>query len=494
MADTSTYSKLRETLKDGFIYGLGTSLSTGIGFLLIPLYTNYFSAAEYGVLSLISITASIVSSVLSLGLISALFRSYYDYETPSERSKAISTTFFMLLLMGLFITVGGFFLSGFLSSAIFKTDAYASYFQVIFVTSSLRLLQGVPIQVLRANKRAALYSVVNVGKVAIQLAFISYFVIFLGLGIFGAIVGEMLGFILSTPILFFLIRSDLSMSFSKFEAEKQLRFGFPLVFTEISDYIINWFDHYFLAVFMTLSAVGVYALGYRIGMVLSILLIQPVKLIWGPMMFSVMNQSNAKRYYSKMLTYVAFLGLSITLAISLPAGEILHIGTNEAYWGASTIIPVICLAYVVYCSIDILNVGIGIKRKTSLVAVYFAFGAVANIALNIALIPKFGYLAAAYTTLASYLVMFAMSYRFNRGLLPVDYEWGRILKMLIVAVSLLLVGHYIHAGTLLLSLLYKLALFVSFPLILYLLNFYQDAELERIKAILAKRLSPYFTR
>ena len=54
--ETSVFNKLIETGKHGIIFGIGSSLTTALGFFLIPIYTTHFSAAEYGTFGLIVIT------------------------------------------------------------------------------------------------------------------------------------------------------------------------------------------------------------------------------------------------------------------------------------------------------------------------------------------------------------------------------------------------------------------------------------------------------
>ena len=54
------------------------------------------------------------------------------------------------------------------------------------------------------------------------------------------------------------------------------------------------------------------------------------------------------------------------------------------------------------------------ERKTKFVAAVAVIGAVVNVALNLYLIPEYGAIAAAYTTLGSYLLTCLLAYAFAR--------------------------------------------------------------------------------
>ena len=51
---------------------------------------------------------------------------------------------------------------------------------------------------------------------------------------------------------------------------------------------------------------------------------------------------------------------------------------------------------------------------------------VANVALNLLLVPSLGIVGAGLALVASYLVVLALMYVFTQRLFPVPYEWGRL--------------------------------------------------------------------
>ncbi len=88
-SEKSLFAKIKEAASHTLIYGLGSVLQTALGFILIPLYTRYYSTDMYGTLALITICGSLAGSVFYLGASSALSRSYFDYEGGDGQTNSI---------------------------------------------------------------------------------------------------------------------------------------------------------------------------------------------------------------------------------------------------------------------------------------------------------------------------------------------------------------------------------------------------------------------
>ena len=131
-------SKFKELAKHSLSFGIGEILTTSVGIILIPVYTRELNPDEYGVLSLLLITFTFLSTISVLGLNSALVRSYYDYKDEKDRRRMAGTAT-LILLMGLII-FGGIFavFSSSLSRLIFCEAKYTYHFILLAVTNFLQ--------------------------------------------------------------------------------------------------------------------------------------------------------------------------------------------------------------------------------------------------------------------------------------------------------------------------------------------------------------------
>ena len=68
------FNSLKATLKHSTIYGLGNISSKLVGFILLPLYTEYLTVDEYGILALLEITSQILVSIFSFNISTAMMR------------------------------------------------------------------------------------------------------------------------------------------------------------------------------------------------------------------------------------------------------------------------------------------------------------------------------------------------------------------------------------------------------------------------------------
>jgi len=84
-------ARLKEVASHTLVYGLGSAAQTLLGFVLIPLYTRYYTPEMYGVFTLVTLVGTVAGAVFCLGAASALGRSYYDYESPDDRSRVVGT-------------------------------------------------------------------------------------------------------------------------------------------------------------------------------------------------------------------------------------------------------------------------------------------------------------------------------------------------------------------------------------------------------------------
>lgn len=482
-AETSLFEKFKETGKHGIVFGLGSILQQLIGFILLPIYTTYLTTSDYGMLGLIAITGQILGIIFALGLTSALFRSYYDYNEQEDRRVVISTVFFLIAINCCILFIFGIFSSEHLSILLFDNTQYKIYFSIIILTTIFGILNAIPFVVFQARKKSIHYVSFQISFFLLGISLILYLVTVKNLGVFGVLVGQLITAIVSFLVLYFYIKKDIVLKISKLEAWKMIHYGAPLVLAGLSGFVFTYADRYMLNYYLTLSEVGLYTLGYQFGMVITVLLITPTKLGWDPIFLSVKDHSNAKDFYSRSLTYIIFIGVGLFLMLSLLSKEVIQIFSNKEYWDAYMVIPIITLTYLIWSTRPILEVGIALKRKTKVTAWYFFVGATTNIILNLVLIPEYGIMGAAYATLISFIVMMIIDYYYNRKFIKIDYEWVRILKIYFVTALIFVIGYFVIIDYLYVSIMFKVGIILSYPMILYVMRFYTADEIERIKQI-----------
>ena len=130
-------------------------------------------------------------------------------------------------------------------------------------------------------------------------------------------------------MLVWVCRSHLALRVSRRELDLQLRFGLVAVAVGVTYYALDSVDRLFILRFCSLSDLGVYSLGYKIGMVIHVIFILPFSQIWAPMRMQYRNDPSADELYKTVLTYYWIVGLLATVAVSMFARELLIVAAGR---------------------------------------------------------------------------------------------------------------------------------------------------------------------
>lgn len=187
-----------------------------------------------------------------------------------------------------------------------------------------------------------------------------------------------------------------------------LRFNIPLIPYYLSQVIFNQSDRIMISHMCGMDKAGLYGLSHNLAMLLNFVLtaINDSYVPWFYGRIKEGKESENRSAATGIALLVAFLLMGI---ISL-APEIILVMAGPAYTEAVWVVPPITMSILLlFYSQLFINVEFYYEAKTLLV--WGSIGAAAlNIVLNALLIPVFGYVAAGYTTLASYLVFAAANY------------------------------------------------------------------------------------
>jgi O-antigen/teichoic acid export membrane protein len=485
------YDKIQKTVKHTLIFSLGSIVNSAFGVLLVPLYTRKLKINEYGVLSLLTITLTLISIVLKFGLNHAFFRHYYDTEDLAHRRRIVGSTLIFLLVSSALFTGLLYGLAPQISALVFKDDIPRDgLLRLIFFIGFFEVINTIPDSILRAKFHSARYSVLNIISFVVQIAIISYLVLFVEASAKSVLTGRLISAAVETAIFYIAVRRELSLSFSFAELKEMLSFGTPLIFGTIASTLFIMIDRFFLEHYARKgpSEVGVYSMANNLTGVVTMLATMPFAQVWTVMRFKVMNEEGAEEYYSRVLTYILFVSMFLALGVAAVGGDGLLIYALRGYYPVATILPMLALSVVFDSASRVLNVGITLRKRTlygpltTIVALGF------NIALNFALIPRYGSLGATVATFISYLLFCALRYWVSNLFFKVQYEWHRVFMILGVGTLMVAVFYmmdYLRGDapqilTLLLSLAVKTLLALAFPLLLYAMRFYDDREVKRI--------------
>lgn len=181
-----------------------------------------------------------------------------------------------------------------------------------------------------------------------------------------------------------------------------IQFNVPLIPHYISGSILNQGDRVMINSMVGKSAVGIYSVAYNIGMLMQIFT-NAINSSYTPWMYTSLKEKKyqeIKKISSILLLLVACL-VWILMAF---APEIITVFASKEYGQAIYVIPPIAASvffifmYTIFSNLEFYF------EKNKFIMIASIGAAVLNIILNLIFIPVFGYIAAGYTTLGSYVI------------------------------------------------------------------------------------------
>jgi len=202
-----------------------------------------------------------------------------------------------------------------------------------------------------------------------------------------------------------------------------------------------------------------------------------------PFLFSTAQKDkDAPQIFSKLTTYYMMVIIFVGLAISLFSGEIIHILTTPQFYEASKIVPIIVLSFVFIGMYMMMTNQIFYMKKTHYFIYISGIAATVNIVLNFILIPKYGIMGAAYTTLISFVLFFVLTYIISIKIYPILYEKKKIIYLFFLAFTLYFIGDESVrvVNSTMMSIFFKLLIVLSYPFLLLIFKYFNSNEKEMI--------------
>lgn len=474
------FRQISQLGKHSAIYGAGLILQRLASFILLPLYMAYLSTADYGIQEVLNNTSSLLITVSGLGLISALYRSYFMYSDDGRRLDVAKTALSIFALSS--AVVGGLLalFSRQMSGLLLPDASYSPLLMLTVLYIILSNIIAVPFAILRAKTQSIRYAVFSLAQFLIHMAGAIWLVAGLGRGVRGSLESMVLGQVAVLILFLPSFATTLKAHFSWPDLKEMLTFGLPLVPAMVAALSLTVSDRYFLRAFSTFDEIGVYGLGYRFGTMVQVLVMLPFSLSWAPVMWSVAAKPYAQRFYATVLTYFTAVALYVALGLSVLSPEVIRLmSRQEAYWRAWQVVPLVALSYVLYGLYYQLAVGLNLRKKTQYLPFVVGAAAGLNLLLNFVLIPLWGMMGAAAATLASYLALAILVYVVSNHFYPVSYEWGRLAKLAALFGFCYGSSLLIPSTSLPMALTMKVVLLLLCPLALYALRFFTPEEIAR---------------
>lgn len=432
-------SSILRLTKDSIVYGLGSALTSFIGIALVPLLTRIFSPSEYGAIDLLVSIVFLANVVFAFGFDSATAILFFDTDEEEERKRVLFTgTAFVVGVATIAVLV----LLPFgpqLSRVLFDTDQHAAAIRFTLATIPFLLCIGFGLAALRYHFARRRYLIAVAVNVIATIGLTYLFLLPLSLGVRGYFLAWLSTGVLTTVVLFWLVRKSLRAAFSGTTLRSLLVLGLPLVPAGLAGWSLSLINRFFLNG-VSQEVLGWFSLGVKISSILG-LAVAAIQLAWGPFALSLAKHPGAQVVYAKVLTVFTAVAGFCALLLAAFAPEFIAVVSDPDFAPASRIVGILSLGLVAYGSYYIVSIAANVAKKTAHVSWTTALAAGVNILLNALLIPRFGMMGAAAATLVAYALSSWLLYRVGQRFYPIPYEQRKVASTWI----LLLIGVAVFA-------------------------------------------------
>lgn len=479
-------SELKKILSQGAIYAIGALLARLISLLMLPVYTRALSPAEYGVVDLLDTTAAVIVNLANVAITYSLMRFYHDAQGARERGCVVSTAMGGLLASGVLAVLIVWPLALPLSRAMFGSNAYAGAVHLMALTAVLYGLIEVPMTFIRALERPWLYLAVSIGRLLLGLALNVALVVWLRWGVMGVVWANVLTCIVTVVFLGAFTLPRTGIAFSPRALFSMLAFGLPFIPGALAMLVLHNGDRYILAEFRPLAEVGLYSLGYKLGMILSYAISVPFFNVWSTRMYAVADAPDGMRSYGKVATYYVYVLFFAWVALASAANELVSLAASREFSGAAAFVPLVALGYVVRDASEFWRSAFLIRKKTRYLAWMQPMTAAANLLLTWVLVRAWGAIGAAWATLLTFVLLFVLSFVPAERMLPSGVSYRRVALGALIAAAIFAIARGAPSMPLVIALPFKLMLTLSFPVALYALGALPTEDRAKLSASLRR--------
>ena len=434
---------IRQLASQTAIYGLSSMVGRFINFLLVPLYTARLAAvSDYGVVNVMFSYAAFLAVVYTYGMETAFFN---FARQEGKEQNAYATAFRAIAISTLFLTLPALIFAPQLAELIgYPGKAY--YVRCFAGILAADALAALPFAWLRQKQKALRFAAIRLSGIFINVGLNLFLLIGLPqMAAWGWLNTSLvepehlvsyifLSNLLASLCTFILLLPEWRQAVKGYNRDllsQMLDYALPLVWVGLAGMVNETLDRILLKSILPAEEgdyqVGIYGAFYKLAMVLTIF-VQAFRFAAEPFFFSRSNDENPQALYARVMGVFIWVMCGIALATLLLLDVLAPLLIRKEQYFLDprglAIVPVLLAANLflgVYYNLSIWYKLTGQTRMGARIAIA---GALLTIVLNFLLIPRWGFVASAWTTCLVYLAMMLASYALGQKYYPVKYRMG----------------------------------------------------------------------
>lgn len=397
-------------IRNSIIYLVSAVISKATPFFLLPFLTKYLSVEEYGTLSIFLVVNMFYLAFIGMGMSMNVTKNYFKVERK-ELALIIGNLFFLLTSMAcLFVLLTNVI-------TVFYEQVFSvpvNYLMILPFMAVLLTINQIYLTLLRNEGRAITFLVFELSNAF--LVFVGTWLLLTKFShgwmsqVFANLVSSIILAFFAVAMMvndgYVVLRLDLKI------IKRILVLSVPLIPHVAGVVIINMSDRLFIENMVGVDSVGVYAIGYSIGMIVSVVS-ESIMKAWSPWFYKNIEDPTStikKKIVDFTYAYV-FLLILVSFALYVGGLVVLPLLIDENFLGAVDYIFLIGLGYSIHGAYRVFHVFLVYVGKTKYLALSTLTASLINLILNYFFIDMFGVIGAVYATVISFIVSAFMVFK-----------------------------------------------------------------------------------
>ena len=425
MATTDT-AQNRQLARNTTALTIGRLGSKVLVFLLVRFYTAVLTKEQFGTADLITSLCNFLIPIACAGLSSGFFRFAAEAKSREEQSGVLSAGISILAVASMVFALA--------SPVLFLVPYFSRYVWLILLYVLCANFHYLVSDFVRAQGNYRLFSLQGILNTALNIGLNLLFLLPLSMGVTGYVLSVIVADFATA--LFLIVTCRLWQYLRPGNADRALvkailRYSLPLIPAALCWWITNVSDRFMVTYFCGEAQNGLYAAAYKIPNVLTIV----GGIFIDAWQFSAVvanrrssgcetedealeRRRSLAAFFSRIFKgYAAFLllGAGGLILLIKPVATILF---DPSFFTAWQYVPVLLVATVLSALSNFVGSVYMVECRGTPTMVTAMIGAVANVLLNLWLIPMMGPMGAALATMASYFLIFLIRLIHARRFIP----------------------------------------------------------------------------
>jgi len=422
----------RKILSDSVVSTLRTLLFVGRRLLVIPLLTKLINVGSYGFWATTIGLVLLFAKVGSLQMQGALIR-YTSLEADTEGTFGGT---FILTLLGATLAATGFvafaLITGFLGRASFAGSERDTLLTIIAVMVFARTLFSYLSNYPRAQNRVKEFETVQLLELIFEVIAIAVVLYVTRSVVWGMVALTAVLMLMNSALLVRYVGTTISIPSVK-RLRSYFTYSFPLIFKGVSAMLLTNADKFLILYFLSPTAAGIYAAAYTICGIF-----RSLSSVLNPTLYPAVSAAwdsgdlvDLRSLYEGVFVGYTVLAVPALVGLTLVAPGLLRLLATEAVGeGAIRLVPVIGVGLLFRAYEGPLSYILKADERTTVLGVVVVLAAIINVSLNVVLIPMIGLIGAAFATLVSEVLIFAVVFWYARSLVDFVVPTSAVAKAL----------------------------------------------------------------